>query len=99
MRFLPMQFLRFLIRHVIVMKSTTLPTLPPAPPRRMRLAHHLVIVLAVKVVLLAVLWHAFIKPNKVEVDVGAMGRHIAGGASSVSIFNIPSMSTSPGDNK
>jgi hypothetical protein len=63
----------------------------------MRLAHHLVIVLAVKAVLLALLWHAFIKPNKVEVDIGAMGRHIAGSASSIP--NVPGMSTSPGDPK
>jgi hypothetical protein len=72
------------------MKPATL----PAPPRRMRLAYHLIIVLAVKLVLLALLWHAFIKPNKVEVDIGVMGKHIAGGASSIS-----TLSTSPGDNK
>ena len=78
------------------MKSATLPALPPAHPRRMRLLHHLLIVIAVKLVLLALLWHAFIKPNKVEVDVGAMGRHIAGKVSSV---YLPTLSTSPGDNK
>ena len=78
------------------MKSATIPALLPAHPRRMRLLHHLLIVVAVKVVLLALLWHAFIKPNKIEGDVGAMGRHIAGNVSTVS---LPTLSTSPGDNK
>jgi hypothetical protein len=78
------------------MRHATVPALPPARPRRMRLAYHLAIVLTVKLILLALLWHAFIKPNKVEVDIGAMGQHIAGSAFSVS---IPTLSTSPGDNK
>jgi hypothetical protein len=54
------------------------------PPPRMRLAYHLAIVLAVKLVLLALLWHAFIGPNKVRVDVDAMGERIARAVSSVS---------------
>jgi hypothetical protein len=52
------------------------------PPPRMRLAYHLAIVLAVKLVLLALLWHAFIGPNKVPVDVDAMGKRIASAVSS-----------------
>jgi RsiW-degrading membrane proteinase PrsW (M82 family) len=76
------------------MKLATTPSLPSAVPRRMRLAWHLAIVLTVKVILLALLWYAFIKPNKVEVDIDVMGQHLAGGASSV--FTQP---TSPGDHK
>jgi hypothetical protein len=76
------------------MEPATIPPLPSAASRRMRLAYHLAIVLVVKIILLALLWHTFIKPNKVEVDVGAMSKHIAGSASSVS-----SLPTSPGDNK
>ncbi|MDR0440929.1 MAG: hypothetical protein LBI59_08110 [Candidatus Accumulibacter sp.] len=86
--------MQFSIHHITVMKPATISPPPSAAPRRMRLAYHLAIVLAVKVVLLALLWHTFIKPNKVEVDVGVMSRHIAAGASSVS-----TLSTSPGDNK
>ena len=51
---------------------------PPVGRGRSRLARHLAIVLLVKVVLLTALWHAFIKPNKVTVDVDAMGSRIAG---------------------
>ena len=50
----------------------------PGERGRSRLARHLVIVLLVKIVLLTALWHAFIKPNKVSVDVDAMGSRIAG---------------------
>ena len=56
------------------------PATPPAP-RKFRLTAHLAIVLVVKVILLTLLWHAFIKPNKVKVDVEAMGNHITGTAS------------------
>lgn len=48
------------------------------PPHRSRLVRHLAIVLVLKVIVLAVLWHAFIKPNRVAVDAGAMGARIAG---------------------
>jgi hypothetical protein len=59
---------------------------------RWRLAYHLAAVLAVKCVLLALLWHAFIGPYRVSVDVDAMGRHI------VSAPPSP-ISPSSGDNK
>ncbi|MDR1935406.1 MAG: hypothetical protein LBS49_07480 [Candidatus Accumulibacter sp.] len=79
-------------RRAVAMKPAAAPT--PAPRRfRMRLAYHLIIVLVVKVILLALLWHAFIKPNKVKVDVDAMGNRIASAASPASI------PTFPGDNK
>lgn len=61
--------------------------------RRPRLMRHLAIVLVVKVILLALLWHAFIKPNKVAVDVEAMGSRIAGTASQ------PRFQNTPGENK
>ena len=57
--------------------TETSDTLPP-PARKSRLALHLAIVLVIKVILLTLLWHAFIKPNKVAVDVDAMGSRIAG---------------------
>ena len=41
-------------------------------PGRPRLRFHLAVVLVVKVLLLFLLWHAFIKPNKVAVDVNVM---------------------------
>ena len=61
--------------------------------KRPRLARHLLIVLVLKIILLTLLWHAFIKPNKVTVDVDAMGSRIAGSASQ------PRISNSPGENK
>ena len=64
-----------------------------APRPRMRLAYHLAIVLAVKLVLLAMLWHAFIGPNKVRVDVDVMGERIVRAVSSAS------NPTSPGEHK
>jgi hypothetical protein len=73
------------------MKPATQPALPL--PRRQRLAYHIAVVLVVKLILLALLWHAFIKPNKVQVDIGAMSERIAG---PVSRASIP---TSPGDNQ
>jgi hypothetical protein len=60
------------------MESVTAPVLPSPGPRRWRLAYHLAVVLAVKLVLLALLWNAFIKPYRVTVDAGAMGERIAG---------------------
>ena len=54
------------------------PAPTPPTPRRTRLAVHLTIVLIVKVILLTLLWHAFIKPNKVKVNVEAMGAHMTG---------------------
>ncbi len=49
-----------------------------APPHKSRLARHLAVVLILKVILLTLLWHAFIKPNKVKVNVEAMGAHMTG---------------------
>jgi cytoskeletal protein RodZ len=80
------------------MNPVTEPTLPSSGPRRWRLAYHLIIVLVVKLILLALLWNIFIKPNKVVVDVDMMSDRIAGAASAA---NTPSVyiPTSPGDNK
>ena len=82
------------------MNTLTKPALPSSGPRRWRLTYHLIIVLTVKVVLLALLWHVFIKPNKVEVDIGAMSSSIAGPSfthsNHTTRITIP---TSPGDNK
>ena len=64
----------------------------PAPRPRMRLTYHLLIVLAVKVFLLTLLWHTFIGPYKVKVDVEIMGERIA---SAVSASNP----ISPGEHK
>jgi hypothetical protein len=75
---------------------------PRSGPRRWRLAYHLAVVLAVKLVLLALLWNAFIKPYRVTVDTGAMSRRIAGSlspASSVSSHPTVFTPTSPGDHK
>jgi hypothetical protein len=80
------------IGGAIAMRPAT-PAPPPFRPRRARLAYHLLIALAVKIVLLALLWHVFIKPQRVRVDVGMMSERIAGSASRASI------PTSPGDNK
>jgi len=71
------------------MKPATNPAL--SLPRRHRLAYHIAIVLIVKLILLTLLWHAFIKPYRVKVDIDVMGNHIASAVSPVSI------STSPGD--
>ena len=57
--------------------TETSDTLPP-PARKSRLALHLAIVLVIKAILLTLLWHAFIKPNKVKVNVDAMGAHLTG---------------------
>jgi hypothetical protein len=75
------------------MKPITEPALPASGPRRWRLTYHLIVVLTVKLILLALLWNIFIKPNKVEVDIGAMSSRIAGTASTAYV------STSPGDPK
>lgn len=79
------------------MRPATDTALPPSRPRRRRLAYHLGIVLIVKIILLTLLWHAFIKPNKVTVDVDTMGNRIAGTAAPPSPTS--SIPTSPGDNK
>ena len=60
---------------------------------RPKLRFHLAIVLVVKIILLTLLWHAFIKPNKVKVDVDVMSGRIVGTGSPSSI------PTSPGDHK
>jgi hypothetical protein len=70
-------------RRAMTMNSAAVPA--PARPFRMRLAYRLIIVLVVKVILLALLWHTFIKPYKVKVDVDVMGSHIASTVSPVSI--------------
>jgi hypothetical protein len=41
------------------------------------LGRHLVLVLILKVLVLTGLWHAFIKPNRVKVDAGAMSARMA----------------------
>jgi hypothetical protein len=84
------------IKRATAMSSATVPALPPFRPRRWRLAYHLIIVLIVKVILLTLLWHAFIKPYKVKVDIDVMGNRIA---SAVSSTSPASLTTSPGDNK
>lgn len=53
-------------------------TVPTAPPHKSRLVRHLAIVLVIKVILLTILWHTFIKPNRVKVDVETMSNRIAG---------------------
>ena len=62
---------------------------------RPRLRFHLAIVLVVKILLLSLLWHAFIKPYKVSVDVNVMRDRLAGVASA----STSSISTSPGETK
>jgi len=71
-------------------------TQPPSRSWRSRLTFHLAIVLIAKVILLTLLWHAFIKPNKVKVDIDAMSSRIATPTPSVSQAR-PSIT--PGDNK
>ncbi|MDR2452289.1 MAG: hypothetical protein LBE85_11120 [Candidatus Accumulibacter sp.] len=76
--------------------------LPSLGPRRWRLAYHLAVVLAVKLVLLALLWNIFIKPNRVTVDVGAMSQRIAGAVSPApaasSVPSAPSASSGASSN-
>ena len=62
-------------------------------PGRPRLRFHLAVVLVVKVLLLFLLWHAFIKPNKVAVDVNVMRDRLVGAVT------VSSISNTPGDNK
>ena len=69
---------------------------PPSRSWRSRLTFHLAIVLIVKIVLLTLLWHAFIKPNKVKVDMDTMGSRITAPAPSVPQARL---SITPGDNK
>ncbi len=76
----------------IDMKPSPDTPLPPSRPRRSRLTVHLAIVLILKVILLTLLWHAFIKPNKISVDVEAMSGRIAGSAP-------PNTPTSSGEKK
>ena len=49
-----------------------------------RLARHIVIVLLVKIVLLTLLWHVFIKPHRVAVDIESMGGRMAGSSAPLS---------------
>ena len=60
---------------------------------RPKLRFHLAIVLVIKILLLSLLWHAFIKPYKVSVDAKVMSDRLAGAASASSI------PTTPGDPK
>jgi hypothetical protein len=71
------------------MKTAVDSVAPSARPPRWRLIHHLLVVLAVKFILLALLWCAFIRPNKVAVDADVMGGHIVGAAPRLSL-PIPS---------
>jgi len=80
--------------RVFIMKTD--PAAPPPRPFRLRLTFHLAIVLIVKVILLTLLWHAFIKPNKVKIDTDAMGSRIAAPAPTVPQARL---SITPGDNK
>jgi hypothetical protein len=77
------------------MNPITEPALPSSAPRRWRLTYHLAIVLVVKIILLALLWNVFIKPNKVVVDIDAMSNRIASTANAPSVH----ISTSSGDHK
>jgi hypothetical protein len=78
------------------MKPATDPSPPPpSRPHRSRLVLHLAVVLVVKIILLTLLWHVFIKPYKVKIDEDAMGDRIAAGRPSAT-SSIP---TSPGDSK
>jgi hypothetical protein len=84
------------------MESAAQSALPSFGPRRWRLAYHLAVVLAVKLVLLALLWNTFIKPYRVTVDVGAMSQRIAGTpspASAVSSNPTVYTPTYPGDHQ
>lgn len=54
---------------------------------RSRLARHLLLMLLAKVLLLTMLWHVFIKPNRVSVDSERMGSHIAGASISTNREN------------
>jgi len=47
-----------------------------APARPGRLGRHLGVVLALKVVVLFVLWLVWVAPNRVTVDRGAMGQRL-----------------------
>jgi len=89
------------MRRSFIMKTEPAPNiaLPSPRPRRSRLAFHLAIVLIVKIILLTLLWHAFIKPNKVKVDVDTMGSRIAGPTSQNQSVSQAHISTTPGDNK
>lgn len=51
------------------------PSRTPSGPGR-----HLAIALILKIVLLTLIWHTFIKPHRVTVDDRAMGAHLAGSA-------------------
>ena len=71
---------------------------PPAfvsTVRRSPLARHLTVIIIIKIILLALLWHTFIKPNKVEVDMATMGERIAGPQAS----QFQPVTVSPGENK
>ena len=83
------------------MNTLTEPALPVAGPRRWRLSYHLAIVLVIKLILLALLWNIFIKPNKVQVDIDTMSSRIANTTTAASTVNVPNayISTSPGDHK
>lgn len=56
----------------------------PKSRARPRLVRHLVIVLLVKIVLLTLLWHVFIKPQRVTVDIESMGGRMAGSSTPLS---------------
>lgn len=50
----------------------------PHTAARGKLGRHLAIALILKFVVLALLWHSFIKPNRIKVDVPAMADHMTG---------------------
>lgn len=53
---------------------------PETPTGRLRrgLGRHLALVLAIKVLVLVALWHAFVKPYRVAVDASTMSARLAG---------------------
>ena len=83
------------IKGVAMIESSCTPAAAPAG-RRYRLTRHLAAVILIKVILLTLLWYAFIKPNKVSIDMASMGERIAGTENK---NPQPIIQTSPGDKK
>lgn len=61
-------------------KNTERPAGPtkPAAAGRSTLGRHLAVALIVKFFILALLWHSFIKPYRIKVDVPTMADHMTG---------------------
>lgn len=78
-----------------MIESSHTPPTTMSPGRKHRLRLHLAAVIVIKIVLLTLLWHAFIKPNKVSIDITSMGERIAG----TQTGNPKTIPTLPGDKK